>query len=412
MAPLFTRPFVAVCVLAVGVFSAFQVLTPVLPQYVVAIGGGNTEVGLVMGSFSLASVFARPWVGRALDVTGARRLPIRAAVGVFVVAPLGYLALQSVWALIPVRIAHGLGLATFYTATSTLATDVIPESRRTEGLSYFSMSVYLALAAGPALGESLLGPGRRHELADFRPPFLAATALAVVALALTAMLSRDPPRRGGSLRGGVPLLRTQALAPTVVLALAAVGFAALVAFVVLYARSLGAERTELVFVTLAATVVVVRLVVGRVGDRVGPHRLIPASALVCAAAMVVFAGARSIGWLLVGAAVFGVGFGALFPLLMAHVVNRAPPEGRGSALGLLTAALDIGIGGGSAVLGALGDALGGGTRGYRGMYVAGAVAAVASAVVFVITQRGSRRSPGSSGSARSPSDDPRPAPRT
>ena len=58
---------------------------------------------------------------------------------------------------------------------ATAINDIAPVSRRSEAVSYFSVSVHLSLALGPALGELTLGDSR------FRMVFLLASILALTA---------------------------------------------------------------------------------------------------------------------------------------------------------------------------------------------------------------------------------------
>jgi MFS family permease len=56
---------------------------------------------------------------------------------------------------------------------------------------------------------------------------------------------------------------------------------------------------------------------------------------------------------LVGAAIYGIGFGAVQPALMALTADRVPPEERGKAMGTFYAAWELGISSGAAAAGLL-----------------------------------------------------------
>ena len=59
-----------------------------------------------------------------------------------------------------------------------------------------------------------------------------------------------------------------------------------------------------------------------------------------------------------GVAVFGLGFALVFPALMAFAVGRVSDHERGEMLGSFTAFLDIGLGGGAYLIGAIADSAG------------------------------------------------------
>jgi MFS family permease len=58
-------------------------------------------------------------------------------------------------------------------------------------------------------------------------------------------------------------------------------------------------------------------------------------------------------WVLVGAAIYGLGFGSVQPVLMALTADRVPLEERGKAMGTFYAAWELGITAGSTGAGLL-----------------------------------------------------------
>jgi MFS family permease len=61
--------------------------------------------------------------------------------------------------------------------------------------------------------------------------------------------------------------------------------------------------------------------------------------------------ATSVAGLLGAALLYGVGYGAAQPALMAMTADRVPPEERGRAMGTFYTAWELGISGGSILLG-------------------------------------------------------------
>ena len=54
----------------------------------------------------------------------------------------------------------GIGEAAFFVGAATMITDLAPDDRRGEAISYWSVAIYGGLAFGPALGEIVLGDDR------------------------------------------------------------------------------------------------------------------------------------------------------------------------------------------------------------------------------------------------------------
>lgn len=65
--PLWTKEFVALILANLCMFLGFQMLIPTLPVYVKEIGGTSSNIGFVVGMFTVAALFVRPLTGNALQ---------------------------------------------------------------------------------------------------------------------------------------------------------------------------------------------------------------------------------------------------------------------------------------------------------------------------------------------------------
>ena len=103
-----------------------------------------------------------------------------------------------------------------------------------------------------------------------------------------------------------------------------------------------------VFQRLRCSLVVARLLLGHIPDRLGGARVALVSVLIEAGAcllLIWLAPAQIFG--VAGALLTGLGFALVYPGLGVEAVRRAPPEGRGVAMGAYTAFLDLALGFGS-----------------------------------------------------------------
>jgi predicted MFS family arabinose efflux permease len=173
------------------------------------------------------------------------------------------------------------------------------------------------------------------------------------------------------------LIPSAAVRPGMALALANIGYAALSGFVVLHLARTGVGHGGAVFTAFAVAVVAMRLIGGRLPDRVGPARSAVGAAIAEAAGLVAIAAATSLPVALLGALAMGSGFSLLYPSLALMVVNRTAPAERGAALGTFTAFFDAGVG--------LGAPLAGAIASFGGYPAAFAVAAGAALLGAVLT---------------------------
>ena len=132
------------------------VLLPVLLQ---ELGADLLIVGIIMGAAPFSGIIVRPWVGTALDRFGRKKCLIAGGV-VFLLTNFLYLGIDTIdWMVYAVRFLHGLGMGVLMATFFTLAADLSPESRQTEGIAIFGISGHLSGAIGVTLGEEIIRLG-------------------------------------------------------------------------------------------------------------------------------------------------------------------------------------------------------------------------------------------------------------
>ncbi|MGR5983724.1 MFS transporter [Bacillus cereus] len=72
MERLWTKSFIQMTFAMLFLFTAFYLLVPTLPLFIKEIGGNESQVGLMMGMFTIAAVVIRPIIGGMLDQYGRR----------------------------------------------------------------------------------------------------------------------------------------------------------------------------------------------------------------------------------------------------------------------------------------------------------------------------------------------------
>ncbi|MGD8738031.1 MAG: MFS transporter, partial [Anaerolineae bacterium] len=133
-------------------FTGFQWTFATLPDYVQAIGGNAAQIGLAFGLFSLSAVAARPLVGRLVDSWGRKPVLLSGAL-LFALSPALYMVTRSVLPFQLVRLLHGVGIAAFTTAYTTLVADLAPPGRRGEAIGLSGVTNNLGMVFAPALGS-------------------------------------------------------------------------------------------------------------------------------------------------------------------------------------------------------------------------------------------------------------------
>lgn len=134
-----------------ALFFAFYLLTPLLPLYLVEQFDATKDVvGLVLSGYTLTALLARPFSGFMVDSFPRKRV-LMVCFFLFFIFFGGYLGASSLLLFTIVRTLHGAPFGALTVANSTVAIDVLPSSRRNEGIGYYGLSNNLAMAVAPTV---------------------------------------------------------------------------------------------------------------------------------------------------------------------------------------------------------------------------------------------------------------------
>lgn len=360
-------------------WSSLAALLPTLSLYIKDVGASKHQVGIVMGAFAIGLVAFRPWVGRMAD-RRSRRLVLLIGMAAVAIAPLGYLLTTSIPMLFVLRAFHGLSIAAFTTAYSTLVVDLSPVENRGELLGYLSLVNPLGVAIGPALGGFL------QAWAGYTPLFLLSAGLGFIGIAC-ALKVKAPGVGAAPLSASSSsqepfwqlLSRARFRVPTLVLLLIGLAFGALSTFVPLFIQETGVNLNAGLFYTAAAIAsFAVRLPTGRASDRYGRGRFITLSLVLYTTSMVGVWLANSAPMFLMAAALEGAGAGIFIPMMITLIADRSNPGERGRVFGWCIAGFDLGIAIAGPTLGYFAE-----TIGYRGIFGLASVLAFLGLLLFV-----------------------------
>ena len=152
MERLWNRNYCKVMAANFSLFFAFYILTPLLPLYLSEHFGATKDmIGLVLSGYTITALLFRPFSGYMVD-SFPRRTVLMVCFGTFAIFFAGYLAASSLLLFTIVRTLHGGPFGGLTVANSTAAIDVLPSSRRTEGIGYYGLSNNLAMAIAPTIG--------------------------------------------------------------------------------------------------------------------------------------------------------------------------------------------------------------------------------------------------------------------
>ena len=361
---------------------------PAVPVHVVqALGLNNGWGGLAVGIAFLSTILTRGYAGRLADRLGGKDCMRR---GLLIYAAAGLLCLLSCWqalsavgayaVLIAGRLLLGLGESLAMVGMVSWAIGMMGPARSGLVLSLVGMGMYGAFAAGGPLGLALLnGSG-------FATLMLVCTVLPLLGLIAIHGLPAVAPLPGKREPFWAIIGRIWRAGSAV--GLQGVGFAALGAFFSLYFINRGWPHAGLGLTFFGVGFVLVRILFGKLPDRIGGVPVAIVSLLVEACGQYLLWLAPGPWPALVGALLTGLGCSMVYPAMGSEVVKQVPPHLRGTAVGGFTAFQDLAYGATGPLAGLLADA-----SGYPVVFLIGGLAATLGVAMVLSAQRVGRTSP-------------------
>ncbi len=133
-------------------FFSFYLLTPLLPIYLDAQFSADKDlIGLVLSGYVVAALVVRPFSGFIVDSFNRKKVLMLCFFSFFICFA-GYIGASTILMFAIVRTIHGLPFGATTVANSTVAIDVLPSSRRNEGVGFYGLSNNLAMAIAPSAG--------------------------------------------------------------------------------------------------------------------------------------------------------------------------------------------------------------------------------------------------------------------
>lgn len=331
-------------------YFGFWLLIPVLPFYLSEVfSAGNSTIGIILSCYTVAALCIRPFSGYFLD-SFARKPLYLMAYFIFMTMFAGYIIAGSLTLFIMFRIIQGVSFGMVTVGGNTVVIDIMPSSRRGEGLGYYGLSNNIAMAVGPMSGLFLHDAGM-----SFTTIFccsLGSCMAGFVCASLVKTPYKPPVRREPISLDRFILLK--GIPAGISLLLLSIPYGMTTNYVAMYAKQIGINATTGFFFTfMAIGMAISRIFSGKIVDRGKITQVISAGLyLVVFSFFLLSACVYLISWSnMVCTIVFfsvalllGVGFGIMFPAYNTLFVNLAPNSQRGTATSTYLTSWDVGIG--------------------------------------------------------------------
>ncbi len=275
------------------------------------------------------------------------------------------------------RLIHGIALGVVSTATGTIVAQIIPQSRKGEGIGFYSMSTTLATAIGPFIGLYL------SQHTSYQTIFTFCLCIGVISLVIAAFMkvpvlevkTNTAEINGFKLSNYVEPRALPIAFVTLVLAFC---YSSVLSFINFYAIEINLVNVaSFFFIVYAAAILMSRPITGRLMDLKGANFIMyPAFILFGAGLMLLSSANHGVTFLLAGILI-GLGFGNMQSTTQALALKVTPIHRMGYATATFFIFLDAGLGFGPYFLGFIIP-----LTGYRHLYIIMGLLVLASAVLY------------------------------
>lgn len=364
-------------------FFGFWLLIPVLPFYLQEVfGADKTSIGAILSCYTIAALCMRPFSGYLLDTFS--RKPLYLLAYFFFTAMFGgYMLASTLTLFILCRVIHGFAFGMVTVSGNTIVIDIMPSSRRGEGLGYYGLANNTAMSIGPMTGLFL------HDAsAGYTFIFCCSLGACLIGLLCTYLLKT--PYKAPVKKEPISLDRfilLKGIPAGISLLLLSIPYGMTTNYVAMYAKQIGiTSSTGFFFTLMAIGMAVSRLFSGKLVDKGKITQVIQAGMyLVCLCFFALSACGWSASWSIewttylffLISLLLGIGFGTMFPAYNTLFVNLAPNNQRGTATSTYLTSWDVGIGIGMVLGGYIAE-----VTTFRMAYLSGAVLTVISLLYF------------------------------
>lgn len=320
--------------------------------------------GLVSGIYIIGTVGDRLLTGNIINKVGSKKVLIIGLIA-FVLTTLLYFVSLNIGILLLSRFVNGFAVGIAANAVGTIVAQITPNSRKSEGIGYFSMSLSVATAIGPFLGLVL------NQNFSYQVIFALCFILALVSLIIAFVSSiknekfEETSSNSKSKWSISNFIDIKTLPIGILILLFALGYSSLISFLSFFAEERNiVSYASMFFIVYSVVVLLTRPITGKLMDQKGANIIVYPCIILYFIGMILL-GFSTLGFmLLIAAIIIGLGYGNLFSAHQTIAVKVAEPQNVGLATSTFFIFFDLGLGFGPYFLGLIVPHLG-----YAGLYI-------------------------------------------
>lgn len=319
-------------------------LLPTMGPYATALGATGLGIGLAIGAYSVTDIIFNVVGGTMIDRAGRRRFALM-GFGIITVAMILYPLVNSVGALIGVRLLHGVGGGILIPAVYTLIGDLSRSGARGRAMGRVGALIGTVAVIGPGVA------GATRARAGFDAVFFGLAAVMLIGFLIT--FTRVKETLGTPQREEARKVSTTSLLKIRNLRIACfsvfgftVGFGSLSAFLPSQLEAMGYSPALSGGLFTALALVAVILMLTRLSakvDMLGPRKPVLVGLPPILASLIILGVSDRLSMIGLAMILFGVGFGIVYPAVSGATAAAASTPGRGRAFGIFSVFYSMGF---------------------------------------------------------------------
>ncbi|MDN3513148.1 MAG: MFS transporter [Candidatus Brocadia sp.] len=333
--------------------------TPLLPLFALSLGAGPEAIGFVVGASTITGIFFKLPAGTLSDIYGRYKM-LFLSILVFAFTPFIYYFVTSYWQLVSLRFFHGLATSIYGPVAMATIADIAGE-KKGERLSIFSSSTIIGNLIGAPLGGYILkylsGNGS-NSVHHFHSAYLVCGIIGLISLGFTVKLMNS--KRSETMQSKNPLSEVwrkffqgirevisdyRIIITSNMEGIQNLSVGALEAFLPIYAitvAKLNPFQAGILWGAQVITAILAKPVMGKISDRYGRKPIIFSGMWICAVSLACIPLTQNFYFLILLAAVFGVGEAFVTSSSAAMVADFCKEQNYGAAMGTFGSIFDIG----------------------------------------------------------------------
>lgn len=348
-------------ILAISVFSSMLgvgIIAPLLPLYAESLGATAIWIGVIFASFSISRAIFMPVFGQLSDRRGRKRF-ICAGLFIYALISLGYVWASTASELTVVRLVQGGAAGMIVPIAQAYVGDLSPKGEEGKWMGYFTAAFFTGFGFGPLLGGVLTDCFQSMAPAFYAMGILNLLAFLLALTLLPEVYKKEQPTANPQVSFRRMISESKVMKGVFSFRLAySLGRGSFSCFLPIFAAfSLGLSP-GLIGVLLAVntlTISIPQIFSGKIADRFNRRGLVIAGCAVNLLFLALIPWAQNLWQLLVLCLFVGLGAALAMPAASAMTVEEGRTYGMGSAMGVFTMAMSIGMAVGPLLSGVIAD---------------------------------------------------------